>query len=110
MRMTKKILELAGVAVVIAVAIGALVVSRARGQNVPGWIVQDDNWTASKAALQAFGERYQTSEAMFDALKTQAAGGKRLTWPQMGEPAFDWSGIYTRSKVSLHYDPHLAPE
>ena len=108
--MTKKILELAGVVVVIGLAIGALVVSRARGQNVPGWIMQDDNWTASKAALQAFGERYETSEAMFDALKKQAGGGKRLAWAQMGEPAFDWSGIYTRSKVSLHYDPDLAPE
>ena len=28
----------------------------------------------------------------------------------MGQPAFDWSGVYTRSKLSLQYDLDLPPE
>ena len=56
---------------------------------------------------QAFGERFATSDAMYEALKQQAHGGKPLTWPQMAEPACDWSGVYTRSKLSLHFDPDL---
>ena len=43
-------------------------------QNAPGWINQDGNWAASKQELQAFGERFDTSEALYDALKT---GGRR---------------------------------
>lgn len=108
--MTRKTLELAGVVAALAVAIGALVVSRARGQNVPQWINQGANWPAGKATLQEFGERFQTSEAMFDALKKEANGGKPLTWAQMGQPAFDWTGVYTRSKLSLQYDLDLPPE
>jgi len=104
--MTRKILGLVLIALIVS-GIGALLVSRARGQNVPGWINQDSNWSTNKAALQAFGERFQTSEAMFDALKQQAHGGKPLTWVQMAEPAFDWSGVYTRTMASLQYDLDL---
>jgi hypothetical protein len=28
----------------------------------------------------------------------------------MGEPAYDWSGVYTRTKGALHFDPDLTPE
>jgi len=108
--MTKRALEIVGGVVVVAVAVAALFVSRARGQNTIGWMNQDANWSASKAALQEFGERFQTSDAMFDALKQQAHGGVRLTWAQMGEPAFDWSGVYTRTMASLQYDLDLAAD
>jgi len=105
--MTKRTFEVVGAIVVVAVAISALVVSRARGQSSLGWMNQDANWSASKKALQEFGERFQTSDAMFDALKQQAHGGTRLTWAQVGEPAFDWSGVYTRTMASLQYDLDL---
>jgi len=105
--MTKRTFEVVGAIVVVAVAISALVVSRARGQSTLGWMNQDANWSASKKALQEFGERFQTSDAMFDALKQQAHGGTRLTWAQVGEPAFDWSGVYTRTMASLQYDLDL---
>jgi hypothetical protein len=105
--MTKRTLEAVCAVVVVAIAIGALVVSRARGQNTVGWMNHDANWSSSKKALQEFGERFQTSDAMFDALKQQAHGGTRLTWAQMGEPAFDWSGVYTRTMASLQYDLDL---
>jgi len=105
--MTKRTFEVVGAIVVVAVAISALVVSRARGQSTLRWMNQDANWSASKKALQEFGERFQTSDAMFDALKQQAHGGTRLTWAQVGEPAFDWSGVYTRTMASLQYDLDL---
>ena len=108
--MATKIFGVTLMAVVVLGIAAVLVISRAAAQNVPGWMNQDGNWAASKAALQAFGERYPTSEAMFEALKKQAGGGKPLTWAQMGEPAFDWSGAYTRTKLSLHYDLDLSPE
>jgi hypothetical protein len=76
-------------------------------QNPPGWINQDDNWTATKQRLQEFGERFDTSEAMFEALRRAANGGRALTWQQMGEPAYDWTGVYTRTKGGLHFDPDL---
>jgi hypothetical protein len=107
--MTRTILGLALIAVIV-VGISALLVSRARGQNVPGWINQDGNWAADKAALQEFGERFPTSDVMFDALKKSANGGTPPTWARMGEPSFDWSGVYTRSKLSLQYDLDLPPE
>ena len=99
--MTRRTFETVSAVVVVAVAIGALVVSRARGQNTVGWMNHDANWSSSKRALQEFGERFQTSDAMFDAFKQQAHGGTRLTWAQMGEPALDWSGTYTRTMASL---------
>ena len=108
--MTKNSFNVVGAVLVIAIAIGAVIASRARAQNSPGWINQDNNWAASKATLQAFGERFATSDEMFDALKKQARGGTTLTWAQMAQPAFDWSGIYSRSKLSLHYDMDLSPE
>jgi hypothetical protein len=108
--MRKRTLEIVGAIVVVAVAISALVVSRARGQSTLGWMNQDANWSTSKKALQEFGERFQTSDAMFDAFKQQAHGGTRLTWAQMGELAFDWSGVYTRTMASLQYDLDLSAD
>jgi hypothetical protein len=104
-----KLLLRVGLPVVILAAIAAVVIPRVSAQNPPAWITQDGNWTASKQSLQAFGERFDTSEALYDALKQAAGGGRPLTWQQMGEPAFDWSGIYTRTKGGIQYDPDLTP-
>jgi hypothetical protein len=108
--MAKRILGLTGIAIVVVTIIALAVISRAGAQNVPGWMNQDGNWTATKSALQAFGERFQTSQEMFDALRKQANGGKPPAWAQLGEPAFDWSGVYTRTMASLQYDLDLGPE
>ena len=88
-------------------AVTALVVPRLRAQSAPPWINQDANWAANKEKLQAFGDRFATSDALYKALKQQAHGGKPLTWRQMAEPAYDWSGIYSRSKLSPQFDPDL---
>jgi hypothetical protein len=71
------------------------------------WIAQTDYWLEEKAKLQALGEQFDTSWAMYEKLKADARGGKPLTWEQMALPAYDWSGIYTRTKGGLHFDPDL---
>ena len=93
---TKTALRL-GVLLIAVAAVAAFVIPRLRAQNTPPWINQDANWAANKEKLQAFGERFATSDAMYEALRQQAHAGKPLTWPQMAEPAYDWSGVYTRS-------------
>ena len=108
--MTTKTAVQVGVPLVVLAVIAAIVIPRMSAQNAPGWLAQDDNWQQSKATLQAFGERYATSEEMFEALRQQANGGQPLTWAQMGEPAYDWSGIYTRTKGGLQFDPDLAAD
>ena len=108
--MTKDVVNVAGAVAVVAIAIGAVISSRARAQNSPGWMNQDGNWAQSKATLQAFGERFATSDEMFSALEQQAHGGTKLTWAQMDQPAFDWSGVYTRTKASLQFDLDLPAE
>jgi hypothetical protein len=71
------------------------------------WSAQADDWAQKKAALQAFGEQFDSSSALYQKLKADAGGGKRLTWAQLAEPAYDWSGIYTRTKGGLQFDPDL---
>jgi hypothetical protein len=71
------------------------------------WVNQGDDWAAKKAELQAFGEQFESSQAMYDKLKADAGGGKPLTWAQMALPAYDWTGVYTRTKGGLHFDPDL---
>ncbi len=71
------------------------------------WTNQGDDWAAKKAELQALGEQFESSHALYDKLKADAGGGKPLTWAQMSLPAYDWSGVYTRTKGGLHFDPDL---
>jgi hypothetical protein len=109
MTATKTLLRVI-VPLVALAALAALVVSMVSAQDAPGWIDQDGDWTANKEKLQAFGERFATSEALYDALARAAGEVKPLTWAQMGEPPYDWSGVYTRSKGGLHFDPDLPPK
>lgn len=73
------------------------------------WSSQGPDWAEKKAALQALGEQFDSSWALYEKLKADARGGQPLSWAQLGEPAFDWSGIYTRSKGGLQFDPDLPP-
>jgi hypothetical protein len=107
----KQLLVRIGLPVVLVVALAALIYPLVSAQDVPDWVDQDAAWDTSKAALQTFGERFESSDAMFEALRQAAGGGARSpSWAQMGEAAFDWSGIFTRTKGGLHFDPDLAPE
>ena len=106
---TTKTLLRVGVPLVAIAAIAVVVIRMVSAQNAPAWINQDENWAANKQKLQAFGERFETSEALYEALRQAAGGGKPLTWQQMGEPPYNWSGIYTRTKGGLQFDPDLPP-
>jgi hypothetical protein len=97
----------AGLPLLVAAAVAALVVPLRSTDDVPGWIPQDANWSGGKATLQAFGDRFATSDAMYAALKDAARGGTPLKWSQLALPAWDWSGIYTRTKGGLQFDPDL---
>ena len=77
------------------------------GPTALPWTSSSDNWEAGKAALQAFGEQVETSSELYEKLKADAGGGVQLTWTQMGLPAYDWSGIYTRTKGAINFDPDL---
>ena len=79
----------------------------ASAQDVPGWINQDANWSTNKQKLQAFGERFTSSDTMFETLRQAAKGGKAFTRAQIGQGALDWSGTYTRTKGGLEFDPDL---
>src|ERR1700681_155334 len=105
----KTVLRIAILLVATVAVIGA-VIPRIRAQNAPSWINRDDHWAANKEKLQAFGARFETSAVMYEFLKQQARGGTHLTWSQMSEPAYDWSGIYARTKLSPHFDLDLPPE
>jgi hypothetical protein len=78
----------------------------ARGMT---WSSQSDNWTEEKAKLQALGEQYDSSWAFYEKLRTDAQGGNALKGQQLSLPAYDWSGIFTRTKGGLHFDPDLGP-
>jgi hypothetical protein len=110
--MSRKPLIAIAISAVTVVAVAALVMTLVGAQDdVPGWVDQEANtWTDSKARLQAFGEKFATAEELFNALKQKANGGRPLRWTQMGEPAYDWSGVYTRTKGGLHFDPDLPAE
>jgi hypothetical protein len=73
------------------------------------WSAQAANWTQEKAKLQALGEQYDSSWALYEKLRTDAKGGNGLKAQQLSLSAYDWSGIFTRTKGGLHFDPDLGP-
>ena len=73
------------------------------------WTSQADNWTDEKAKLQALGEQYDGSWALYEKLQADAQGGHALKTERLSLPAYDWSGVYTRTKGGLQFDPDLGP-
>lgn len=85
----------------------------AQSAEAAGWIDRGDGeagWKEAKAKLQAFGEGFDSAEAMYDALKKDAGGGDKLNWEDMKKPAYDWTGIFTRSRGGLSFDPDIKAE
>ena len=66
-----------GLPIVLIGVLVAIIYPRVSAQNAPGWLNQDDNWETTKGTLQAFGERFATSDALFDAFRQAAGGGAR---------------------------------
>ncbi len=105
-----KRLLLIGLPIVALAATAYVVIPMLSAQGPPDWIAQDGNWAANKQTLQAYGDRFETSEALYNAFREAAGEAAPPAWAQMGDPAFDWSGLYSRSKLSFHFDLDLAPE
>jgi len=76
-------------------------------QDFVGWLPKVENWTDRKAQLQAFGESFDSAWDLYVFLENQAEGGERLSWEELGEPSYDWSGIYTRTGGGLSFDPDI---
>jgi len=94
-----------GAALILVAAVG-LRLSLAKDE-VPGWLNKGENWPTQKQQLQAYGDRFKTSWELYQSLKQAAGESKPPGWAQMGEPAFDWSGVYTRSGGALEFDADL---
>jgi hypothetical protein len=106
MAMLRKRTFWVGVVAVLAAAVG-LRFTLAQS-DLTDWVTKGEDWPARKQQLQAYGERFKTSDELYQHLRDAAGGGKALTWSQMGEPAYDWSGVYTRTGGGLEFDMDLA--
>ncbi len=58
-----------------------------------------------KRRLADLGRQYQTAAALYAALKSEANGGQRLRMTSLP----DWTGVYTRARGGITYDPDQAP-
>lgn len=83
------------VATVTLLAATALLVNTLRAQNGGD----------SKEQMVALGKQYKTAADLYNALKQQAHGGRHMTASMMP----DWSGIYTRARGGITYDPDQKP-
>ena len=93
-----------------SVVLALILSAPSMAQDYVGWLERGEDkeaWAASKAQLQAFGEQFEDSDALFAFLQQEVDGGIRLTWDDMKKPEYDWSGIFTRSGGGLSFDPEI---
>jgi hypothetical protein len=57
--------------------------------------------TGTRDAMIALGRQHPTAEGLYEALRQQANGGRRLSPTSLP----DWSGVYTRARGGITYDP-----
>ena len=84
----------------------------ALAQNFVGWLDYNgggDQWQRNKARLQEFGEQFDTAWEMYQYLERQAGGGGELSWADIAQPEYDWTGVYTRTRGGLSFDPDIGP-
>jgi hypothetical protein len=60
---------------------------------------------AAKPQMIELGRQHPTAAALYEALRARAGGGERPT----RESAPDWSGIYTRARGGITFDPDQPP-
>lgn len=95
-------------ATILAVLLLAAASAQAQQLAHPVWLDYGDGgeaWRENKTRLQAFGESFDSAWEMYQYLEENAEGGDRLSWEDMREPAYDWSGIYTRTRGGIGFDP-----
>ena len=67
--------------------------------------VRAQNPADDKARKVELGRQHKTAAALYDALKRQANGGQPLSWSALP----DWSGVYTRARGGITFDPDQPP-
>jgi len=103
-------MKVSGLLQTTSVVLAMILAAPSMAQDYVGWLERGEDkeaWAASKAQLQAFGEQFDDSDAMFAFLKERANGGVTLTWEDMNKPEYDWSGIFTRTGGGLSFDPDI---
>ena len=80
---------------VVAIGVAALLFLKLGAQDPP----------RDKARLSELGRQHKTAAALYNALKEQAHGGKRLD----GNALPDWRGVYSRARGGITFDPDQAP-
>lgn len=103
-------MKVSGLLQTTSVVLAMISAAPSMAQDYVGWLERGEDkeaWAASKAQLQAFGEQFEDSQALFAFLKAQADGGIALTWEDMKKPEYDWSGIFTRTGGGLSFDPDI---
>jgi hypothetical protein len=89
-------MKLASILATTALLIGtALLVNTLRAEDA----------ASTRQRMIDLGKQHQTAESLYLALKEQARGGHRLT----PSTAPDWSGVYTRARGGITYDPDQPP-
>ena len=61
--------------------------------------------SAEKQQMIALGIEHETAAELYEALRARAGGGRRLAWDRLP----DWSGVYTRARGGITYDPDQPP-
>ena len=82
------------VSTVLLVGSTALLVNTLRAQD----------GAATRQRMIDLGKQHKTADALYLALKERARGGRRLTPTTMP----DWSGVYTRARGGITFDPDQA--
>ena len=88
-----KAVALGGVA---AIGVAALLYMKLGAQDPP----------RDKARMTELGRQHKTATALYNALKDQAHGGKRLEANALP----DWRGVYSRARGGITFDPDQAPD
>jgi hypothetical protein len=84
------------VASVALLAVVAVLYSTIRAQDDPATL---------KQRMIDLGRQHEAAADLYRALKTQANGGNRLKMTSLP----DWTGVYTRARGGITYDPDQAP-
>lgn len=89
-------MKLTFVAATLALAAGtALLVGSLRAQDA------DD----TRQRMIELGRQHKTAADLYEALKQEASGGRRLKWTALP----DWTGVYTRARGGITFDPDQPP-
>jgi hypothetical protein len=67
--------------------------------------VRADDAAETRQRMIDLGKEHKTAEALYLALKERARGGRRLTPSSLP----DWTGIYTRARGGITFDPDQQP-